>query len=218
MSANHDLWAEIYATLPEIEPDDLRSSIQLRLDCYEDGRLFSRDTAPTHRQLLAWLQQLRGDLGAVCAKLQQDESAFLITGLSAELDPTSDDPAKFAAQTIELFEATERAIRNVEQGSHLGINGVVHTQRTQTDTRDQYLIPSLIQIAMDAGLDPSSNDLEDLDRTCEFVKLVLEQAGIKAPSIGKDVERRGEAAQGRLRRTVKEAAQRLTKQGLESTR
>lgn len=215
--------------MPNIESDELRKWVEFTLNFYRDRLLLSRDTAPTLPQLLRWLKDLQNRLEEVSKLLNQDESAFLILGLSHELDKASLNPVKFAEEVVKLFEATRRAINNVERGRLLAINGKPHTRKTRTETRDEFLIPMLTGLFIKFGIEPSDyydeidpmdpvKDDEFIDDACNFVSLVLKYADIPAPDIGPDVARVGTPAQGRLRRTVKEAVRDLTNSGLKPSR
>lgn len=229
MKKQSEIWNEIQKTLPETDPEELRRRVDFSLAFYDGRRLLSRDTAPTLPQLLEWLKDIHNSLEEVSKLLNKDESAFLVLGLSHELDRASRSPVKFAEQIIDLIEATRRAIDKAEAGSLLAINGKRHTRKTRTETRDEVLIPMLtghfIQLAVDPlefydeldPMDPCKDD-EFIDQACRFVSLVLQYAEIPAPDIGPDVGRVGAPAQGRLRRAVKEAARGLTNSGLKPSR
>lgn len=229
MNRPSDIWIEIQKTLPDVDLAELRQRVEFSLELYRSMLLLSRDTAPTLPQLLRWLQNIRINLAEIVKILNLDESAFLILGLNYELDGKSGNTEKFPVQIVELLQATERAISNLEKGTALAINGVPHTRKTRTETRDEWLIPMLTGHFLQLGVDPTdvfdelypmdpSIEHEFIDRACNFVHLVLTYADIPAPDIGPDVGRFGEPAQGRLRRAVKEAARGLTNSGLKPAR
>jgi hypothetical protein len=216
MNRQDEIWTQIQATLPEVEADVLAAMLDKIMEGYATERGISRDTMPTKPQMQDALHDIHSHLWAIASRLMEDDGPMIAGWLGAELDQENESSATFINQVVEMLEATERSIGHVEKSEHTIVNDKPHTRRTRTAARDKYLIPMLTGATMQVGMDPS-NDWEDLDRACRFVGLVLEHAGIDAPDAGKDVDRHGEQAQGRLRRMIKDAARLLTNKGIKPT-
>lgn len=208
---------EIGRTLPEAEPDILKAQINWVFDQYNQESLISRDTHPTRSQMIKAIEGIKGNLESIMFRFCEPDGGAIVGWLSGVMvDPDKkgieSTHAEYADKLTELHKASATALEELLEGNgEFEINGQPHARKTRTNVRDTMMIPMLTVIACRAGLSPA-NDWDDLDRTCKFVSLVLEFADIPAPDAGKEVDKRGEEAQGRLRRMIKEAARRYIEQ------
>ena len=203
---------KIQRIFPDTDRELLAAQINWVFDQYNTEYIVSRDTHPTRRQMIDAVEKIQGQLDSILARFCEEDGAAIMCWLSAVLDDPyktdeqSDLSVSFSSKLGELRTATATTLAELhEHDGEFEIDGVSHKRRTRTSVRDRMMIPMLTAIACRNGLSPGC-DWEDLDQACDFVTLVLEFAGIPAPDAGRDVAKLGEAAQGRLRRMVKEAA------------
>lgn len=213
-----DIKQRIEALFPDTDPELLKDEINLVFDTCNTRSLISRDTHPTKHQMVSAIEEINRHLEAIMHRFCEDDGGAVMGWLSAVMD----DPDKkgiesgmvsFADKLRELHQTTQRALDEFYTGDgEIELSGRPHTRKSRTHVRDTVMIPMLAVTACVNGLSPA-DDWEDLDKACEFAKLVMEYASIPAPGTGKNVATRGETAQGRLRRMVKEAARRYQETG-----
>lgn len=209
---------EIQDIFPQTEWDLLKAQINWVFEQYEKESLISRDTHPNRKQMIGAIEGIQRRIESVMARFCEDDGAAIMGWLSGVMD----DPEKkgiesshtsFVDKVTELHKTTVMALDELyEHDEEFELNGTPHKRKTQTSVRDGMVIPMLTVVACRNGLAPSS-DWGHLDDACRFVDLVLEYAEIPAPDAGKNVAKRGEAAQGRLRRMIKESARKYRETG-----
>lgn len=228
---NNPDFSAVVDLLPDANPEAVKAELISIFHLYEQKRVFSTDTISKvgcQKRLKKITDNLQAALNNIdpgpslsqdIKTTEQDVSEILfvrhLLDLPDKLDSENNDP-DFRQRLRDLLYRTDQACSDLQ---HEGVQFDEFSahRRTRTASRDRFLIPRLVEIALRQGHlftqpleypnQKSDLDWDELDTTCEFVKAALEQLGINAPDPGDTAH--GEQEQGRLRRMIKKIVRKL---------